>query len=83
MEYKKSRILPLVFIVTLFICGCVSLPQPADDSTDKDAKINGLQEIIDDQQRQLRELSDRLNEYETNTVNPEKAAAAGNQNVQE
>jgi hypothetical protein len=56
---KKSGLLLFVFTCALFISGCVAM-QESVETSDKDAKIKSLQEIIDDQQGQLRQLNDNL-----------------------
>jgi hypothetical protein len=83
MGYKKIRILLPIFIsAALLVCGCATIQEPANEggeAGDKDSKIGSLQEIIDDQQRQLRELNDRLNECESGaSAGEKKTAAAGN-----
>jgi hypothetical protein len=72
MQHKKARtLLPVFILVTMFLSGCATLTegQNAEGTSgqlqqqikEKDARISSLQEIIDDQQKQLRQLSDELN----------------------
>lgn len=86
MEHKKTKILlPILIVAALLIYGCATMQEPANESgrlnqetKDRDAKISSLQEIIDDQQRQLRELSDRLNGCESGAnAGQKKTADAG------
>lgn len=56
---KKSGLLLAAFIVVLSVSGCVAM-QECVETSDKNAKIKNLQEIIDDQQQQLRQINDSL-----------------------
>ena len=90
MEYRKTRISSPVFILAVFFfSGCATLTeeqgavgtpiQLEQQVKERDAKISNLQEIIDDQQKQLRQLSDQLNECNSaGKVTPAKTAPTKN-----
>ena len=66
MVYKK--ICPLFFVLAavILLSGCVSMQECVGTGSlnreikEKDARIKNLQEIVDDQQEQLRQLNDSL-----------------------
>lgn len=76
MGYRKSKAVFSVFAaLILIIGGCVPMQMAEEDSVlndkgiaskqaiqQKDSEINKLKELLDDQQRQLRELNDQLSE---------------------
>ncbi len=90
MQYKQARTLLLVFILAaLFFSGCATLTeeqsavgspsQLQQQIKERDTKISSLQEIIDDQQKQLRQLSDQLNECNSaSKTSPAKTASTKN-----
>ncbi|GEM_PF-4425058 len=72
---KPSAVLPVFAVLITLIGGCVPMQMAGEDSIlydkgitpkqiiqEKDSEINKLKELLNDHQRQLRELNDRLNE---------------------
>ncbi len=89
MEGKKTRISLFVFTAALFFSGCATLTegqgaagtssQLQQQIKEQDVKISNLQEIIDDQQQQLRQLSDQLNQCNSGSkANSAKTASTKN-----
>lgn len=90
MQYKKARmLLPVFILAALFFSGCATLTEEQSAAgtpsqleqqiKERDAKISNLQEIIDDQQKQLRQLSDQLNECNSGSkVSPAKNVSTKN-----
>lgn len=73
--YKFKMIYPALAVLILLISGCAPMQITEGDNViydqgaaskqsieQKDSEINKLKELLDDQQRQLRELNDQLNE---------------------
>lgn len=74
-SYRFKMVYPAFMVLILIIGGCVPMQMTEESSVlydkgitpkqsiqQKDAQINKLKELLDDQQRQLRELNDQLNE---------------------
>jgi hypothetical protein len=76
MNYRKLMVVfPVFAALLLLIGGCVPMQMTEESSVlydkgitlkqtiqEKDSELNKLKELLSDQQRQLRELNDRLNE---------------------
>lgn len=76
MDNKKNKIIFLTLSSALLtMSGCASMQQTENENTlgkelsalkqavkEKDSRINKLQDLADDQQKQLRNLSDALND---------------------
>ncbi len=71
MNYKKISFAALVLTAALAIAGCVSAPELKNEDVnncsgcekslqEKDQQIIKLQELVDDQQGQLKELNGQL-----------------------
>jgi TolA-binding protein len=90
MQYKKAgMLLPVFILAVLLFSGCATLTegqsavgspgQFQQQIKERDTKISSLQEIIDDQQKQLRQLSDELNECNSaGKPSPAKTASTKN-----
>lgn len=74
-SFKFKMIYPFLAALILLSGGCVPMQMTEESSVlydkgitpkqaiqQKDSEINKLKELLDDQQRQLRELNDQLNE---------------------
>ncbi len=76
MDYHKRKVFfPVFAVLILLIAGCIPMQMTEESSVlydkgitpkqaiqQKDLEINKLKELLDDQQKQLRELNDQLNE---------------------
>ncbi len=76
MDYRLPKVFfPVFAALILIIGGCVPMQMTEESSVlydkgitpkqtieENDLEINKLKELLDDQQRQLRELNDQLNE---------------------
>ncbi len=76
MDYHKRKVFfPVFAVLILLIAGCIPMQMTEESNVlydkgitskqaiqQKDLEINKLKELLDDQQKQLRELNDQLNE---------------------